>query len=233
MAVAGVRFGHRKYYRLGLFLLILSLVVAPMNGSRSVIFGFFLPLPIILYLLAKQSAKKVIAVFVLGMVIFGVFTTVQLDIFQSGWDTFTHRATTASDRDSRIESMLMDPIYKLEVGGGTGYGTGATHQAVSGFSSGQRISIPDVGYEGERGRVIIELGIVGFLFFLLLKIYITFIAWKAMNKADKPVEYLLSITAFCFLFSSLVVGSIVFNHIEGALYWLCAGFVIWVWNKKL
>jgi hypothetical protein len=89
-----------------------------------------------------------------------------------------------------------------------------------------------VHYEGELGRVIIELGVIGAIFFFLLKAYLAWIAWQAMIRAATPWETLLGILVFSRLFLSVGAGMIVFHHINSAIYWLCAGMAVWLWSKQ-
>jgi hypothetical protein len=89
-----------------------------------------------------------------------------------------------------------------------------------------------MGYEGELGRVIIELGMIGGLIFFGLKLWILWMTWSAMGRAQTPFEDVISITAFVIAFLHLMVEMVVFNHIGGATYWLCAGAAAWVWSRR-
>lgn len=230
---AALHSNKRSLFWLALSLLIVALIAAPMNGSRSVVLGFLIPLPLVLFAVFRYRQSALVGVlFLTGFLIVG-YTLFQGNYLMEGWDTFKYRVENASDRDSRIQTILLDPVEKIKVGGITGYGSGVTHQGAEAISSAGRIKIPGVYYEGELGRVIIELGIIGALLFLAIKIWITIKAWKMLLRSRNSWELILSITAFCYLFLNVFVSTIVFNHISGSIYWLCAGCIIWVWNRQV
>ncbi|WP_157621382.1 O-antigen ligase family protein [Salisaeta longa] len=230
--LAGLKHKHRWYQWLGGGLLLLALIVAPMNGSRSVVYGVFVPLPFILYASLRRQKKGGVLAGIIVLLALGGVVASESEWAAQGWETIEYRIENASDQDTRIQTMLLDPFYKLSVGGLTGYGTGATHQAAGALSASGRVSIPGVYYEGELGRVIIELGIVGGALFVLLKLFLAWVAWQAMVRARTAWRSLLSIVAFGKLFLSAGAGMIVFNHIAGALYWICAGCAVWVWSRQ-
>lgn len=230
--LAGLRFQRRSYQILGGSLLALALVVAPMNGSRSVVLGLLVPLPLVLYTILRRQRGLAVGVTLLLLTLVGAYAASESTWLTQGWEVIEHRMETASDQDTRVQSMLLDPIRKIPVGGVLGYGAGSTHQAATALSSEGRIQIEGVGYEGELGRVIIELGIFGALLFVLLKTWLAWVAWKAMRRASNAWTTFLSVMAFAQLFLYLGVGMIVFNHVSGALYWICAGCAVWVWSKQ-
>lgn len=229
--LAGLRYSHRLYTYLGAGLLGLSLVVAPMSGSRGVVLGVLVPLPLVLYAVFKSRRGLSVAATITVLTLIGVLLISESPWASQGWDALQQRMETASDRDTRIQSILMDPIYKLGIGGVLGYGAGATHQAAGALAPGGRVNV-GVHYEGELGRVIIELGVVGALLFLLLKVWLAWTAWQAMKRAATPWETLLGILAFSRLFLSVGSGMIVFHHINSAIYWICAGIAVWLWSRQ-
>jgi hypothetical protein len=230
--VAGVRHEHQWYKALGGGLLLLALTVAPMNGSRGVVYGMLLPLPFVLYVVSTRRSLGALLGTMLIVAVVGGAVAIESELATAGWKTITHRIETASDQDTRIQTMLLDPVRKVPVGGVLGYGAGSTHQAATRLSETGRVQIEGVYYEGELGRVLIELGVVGALLFLALKVWLAWIAWRAMRRARTAWEDLLSILSFCVLFLNAGVGMIVFNHIAGSIYWLCAGCAVWVWSRQ-
>jgi hypothetical protein len=231
--LAGLKHNYRPYQIVGGALLALALVVAPMNGSRSVVLGGLIPLPFLLVSILRERGKSHALTGLIILLSIGGLVYSQTDVFTQGWETIEHRLENASDRDTRVQSMLLDPIRKIPVGSIFGYGSGSTHQAATAVSEQGKISIEGIGYEGELGRVIIELGVFGALLFLALKAWLSWISWKALLRSRSVVETFLGATSFCMLFLNLVAGEkIVFNHVNSALYWICAGCVIWVWSRQ-
>ena len=230
--LAGLAYKHRFYTWLGVGLLALSLTVAPMTGSRGVVFGVLIPLPFVLYTVFRSERGMSVAIGIVLLGLVGGYAMTSSPWVSQGWDALQERIEGASDRDTRVQTILMDPIQKIPVGGLTGYGTGATHQGAGALAPGGRIQIPGVGYEGELGRVLIELGLLGALLYLSIKACLAWIAWQAMRRARTPSETLLGVLVFSRLFLSVGPAMIVFHHIQGAIYWLCAGMAVWLWSKQ-
>ena len=230
LLLAGLRHSDRWYTWMGGGLLTFVLIVAPMNGSRSVVLGILVPLPFVLYAIVRGKRGAYIGLLIGVLALVGNYAAQNSRWVTQGWEVIEHRMETAGDQDTRVQSMLSDPIRKLPVGGLVGYGTGSTHNA-AGALAGGRVNV-GVGYEGELGRVIIELGIFGALLFLLLKIWLTWISWRALRRAATAWETLFSVTVFSQLFLNMGVGMIVFNHIAGSLHWLCAGVAVWLWTRQ-
>jgi len=230
--LAGLKFKQRFYQVLGGVLFAVALVVAPMNGSRSVVLGLLVPIPFVLYAILRRQRGLAIGFTLLFLTLVGAYAASESAWLTQGWEVIEHRMENASDQDTRVQSILLDPIRKIPVGGILGYGAGSTHQAATALSSEGRIQIDGVGYEGELGRVIIELGVFGALLFVSLKAWLAWIAWKAMLRASSAWTTFLSVMAFSQLFLYLGIGMIVFNHVSSSLYWICAGCAVWVWSRQ-
>jgi len=232
LTITGFLYNQRLYKWVGIVVFGLALIVAPMNGSRGVVLGALVPLPLVLYALFKKRGGGVAVAGLAFLILVGGYTITQSTWASQGWDALQERAENASDRDTRVNSMLMDPVKKIPVGGLVGYGTGSTHQGAGFLAPGGRINISGVHYEGEFGRVIIELGVVGGALYFILKLMIAWLAWQALLRAATPWHTLLGILTFSALFLPVISGMIVFNHISGAIYWLCAGIAVWLWSKQ-
>jgi O-antigen ligase len=126
--------------------------------------------------------------------------------------------------------MLWDPVEKVHIF--MGYGAGSTHPGATALSSEGQVRPPGVSYEEELGRAIIELGLIGGALFFALKLWILWMTWDGMRRAQNSWEDILCMTAFIVAFLHLGVEKIVFNHIGGSIYWLCAGAALWVWCRR-
>lgn len=231
--LAGLKYQDRWYTWLGGIFLAAALVVAPMNGSRSVVMGILVPLPFVLYTVFQ--GKRGISVFVLTalLALGGNYAINQSEWATQGWETVGQRiegGQESGEQEARFRSIIRDPVEKIGVSGLLGYGTGGTNNAAVALA-GYSVN-PGVGSEGEMGRVIIELGTIGGLFFFLLKAWLAWTAWQALTRARTAWTTLLSITVFSNLFLTLISGMIVFNHIAGSLYWICAGIAVWLWSRQ-
>jgi hypothetical protein len=233
ISLTGFQYKIQRYQWLGTSLLLLAMIVAPMNGSRSVVYGILLPLPFILYASLQGQNKTRVIIGVVALLTIGSVLVAQSEWTMQGWDTIAYRVENASDQDTRIQTMVLDPLAKISVGGLIGYGTGSTHQAAGILSEQGRVSIPGVYYEIEIGRIIIELGVIGACLYVSLKLLLSWLAWRAMIRAKKPWHNLLSTLSFGYLFTNITPASvIVFNHTAGSLYWICAACAIWVWSRQ-
>jgi hypothetical protein len=228
--VAGIRRGDRWYQIVGPPLFALALVVAPMNGSRSVVFGFFLAVPFVLYRAFQQGRRSALVLGISALLLVGGYVGTQSQWATRGWAAFEQRVETASDQGTRIQSMLWDPIEKVHIV--FGYGAGSTHPGATALSAEGRVYPEGISYEEELGRAIVELGLVGGVIFLVLKLWVLWMTWDAMKRARTSWEDILCMTAFIVAFLHLIVEKIVFNHIGGSIYWLCAGAALWVWCRR-
>ncbi|MFM6253846.1 MAG: hypothetical protein ACKPEQ_32685, partial [Dolichospermum sp.] len=81
------------------------------------------------------------------------------------------------------------------------YGTGATHQATqvlrTTLNLPQGDTLPSVG-EGETPRVIVEIGLIGFVLFYLLRINLIISLGLTLRKLRDPFLSQLGIGAFLF-----------------------------------
>jgi len=228
--VAGIRRGDRWYQIVGPPLLALALIVAPMNGSRSVVFGFFLAVPFVLYRAFQQGRRTSLVLGICALLLVGGYMSTQTKWATQGWRAFEERVETAGDQETRIEGMLWDPIEKVHIL--LGYGAGSTHPGAMALSSEGRVYPDGVEYEEELGRAIVELGLIGGVVFLVLKLWVLWMTWQAMRRAQNSWEDILCMTAFIVAFLHLIVEKIVFNHIGGSIYWLCVGAALWVWCRR-
>jgi len=230
--LAGLRYQDRFYQVLGGGLLGLALVVAPMNGSRSVVLGPLIPLPFILYVFLRRRRGLAVGVSLLLLAGAGAYVASESGWVTRGWEIIEERMEGNYDElEGRMEGTVTGPLAKISYGGVLGYGAGSTHQAAGALSSEGRLRI-GIGYEREIGRVLLELGVFGALVYLALKAWLAWIGWRALCRASSAWTSMLAVTSFSYLFLMLGTGMIVFNHVSGALYWICAGCAVWVWSRQ-
>ena len=100
--LAGLRHSHRWYQWMGGVLLAFALVVAPMNGSRSVVLGILVPLPFVLYALLRGRRGLSVAILVGIVALGGNYLASESEWALQGWEVIEHRMETAGDQDTRI-----------------------------------------------------------------------------------------------------------------------------------
>jgi hypothetical protein len=84
--------------------------------------------------------------------------------------------------------------------------------------------LPVTSFEDEPGRIMLELGIVGFGLAFALRVALCLLAWRVMLAGVSSTEKGLAGGALIFFMAHLI-SPIVFNPTGGALYWLFAGIV--------
>lgn len=140
-------------------------------------------------------------------------------------DAFYQRAMGSDDTLSRLVAPLVEPFSILGEAGIAGFGIGAAHQSAA-FLSGSEYSWWTEGIvaEAESSRVMLELGILGFVFVFLFRIGITICALRtAFELKSRPGRSLALVLA---IFLGLqIFGSVIFNPTMNVLYWFAVGML--------
>lgn len=153
--------------------------------------------------------------------------TIALWKFEAGINAFWERASRSQDIPERLASYFTEIPQNLKYIGLDSFGTGATFQAnlvirqLFNLSPGQTIN---VYYEGETGRIILELGLVGFLVWYGLKLVLLFALWNVYRQLKEP--FLKNLALSIFLYQAISIpGQIVFNHTANIFHWFLNSFI--------
>lgn len=200
-------------------------VVTPMTGARWVYYMVMVTVPLFLFtmlraeMLQTRAALRIAALACLGVAVVSLWS---LEAFES----LEYRRQSSLDAAERIEGLLWDPVDYAVEAGFLGFGAGATHQAAPALvpDAGFYAWLPVTGFEDEPARIMLELGIVGFVAAFALRAYLCWLAWRAMAAGATHTEKGLAGGALIFFVAHLI-SPIVFNPTGGALYWLFAGIV--------
>lgn len=211
--------------KLAILCIVAAAVVMPMTGARWIFYMVALCLPVFLFgmmrsgMLPTQYAVRLIVLCSLTVAAVSFWS---MDALES----FEYRRQTTTDTPERIGSLAMDPVRLGAEAGLLGYGAGATHQAARALvrDAGYYSWLPTTDFENETGRIMLELGIVGFVIAFGLRIYLCRLAWTAMMNGGTRAEKALAGAALVFFLAHLV-SPIVFNVTAGALFWFLAGVV--------
>lgn len=149
--------------------------------------------------------------------------------FSKALDAFSSRATTASDSGhflERVFSAFAEPELAIQFKGLDGYGTGATHQATTALRRAFQLSLREAPppAEGELGRIVLELGPLGFFFWYGLRLCLIFSIWSVFMKLKTPFLRQLALTAFL-LHLINITAQLVFNNTFAIYYWFFSGFI--------
>jgi hypothetical protein len=200
-----------------------------MTGARGLI--LYEVLFVVGYASALLVTQPSIAVWATKQVILPtVFISALVPIFFSNAiDAFSSRATTASDSDTFFErtlSAFAEPEQAAQLKGFDGYGTGATHQAVSALRKALNLPLGEAPppSEGEMGRIVLELGPLGFVFWYGLRLLLIFSIWRVFLKLKTPFLRQLAL-ATLLLHLINITSQLVFNNTLGIYYWFFSGFI--------
>lgn len=211
--------------KLAITCIVAALVVVPMTGARWIFYMLALCVPVFLYGMMRSgvlTSRYALRLIVLGSLAVAAISFWSIDALES----FQYRRQTASDTQARVEALTLKPL-KLGVEAGLlGYGAGATHQVapVLARDAGYYAWLPTTDFEDETGRIMLELGILGFVVAFGMRVYLCRLAWVAMMNGGTHAEKALAGGALAFFLAHLV-SPIVFNVTAGALYWFFAGVV--------
>lgn len=222
LAAGRWRFGTSK---LAYACLLAALVVAPMTGARWIYYVLMAALPVFLYGMARAGMLQ--GGYALRIVVFASLATAAISLWSmQALESFEQRRQSATDLGDRVESLVLKPFRFALDAGLLGFGAGATHQAAPALvpQAGYYDWLPTTDFEDEPGRLMLELGALGFVVSLGLRIYLCWLAWRTMLAGATPREKALAGAALMF-FVAHVSSPIVFNGTGGALYWLFAGIL--------
>ncbi|OUL30813.1 hypothetical protein [Nostoc sp. 106C] len=170
---------------------------------------------------AAKSTKQFILPVILISAVVPMFFNKAIEAFSSrvevsGSDTFLDRAFSA----------FAEPEYATQFKGFDSYGIGATHQAVSTLR--QTLHLPwgetPPPAEGEMGRVVLEIGPLGFLMWYGLRLILIFSLGQVFLKLKTP--FLRNLALAVFLFHAInFTTQLVVNNTFAIYYWFFSGFI--------
>jgi hypothetical protein len=138
---------------------------------------------------------------------------------------FYGRASESGDAAWRLLAPLIEPFELLGEAGAAGFGIGAAHQSAA-FLVGSRYSwwTNGIVVEAETSRVMLELGILGFVLVFLFRILIALWALRAaLRLRARPAR---SLALFLALYLALqVFSAVIFNPTANFLYWFSVGLL--------
>jgi hypothetical protein len=152
-------------------------------------------------------------------------TIVAVVYFQPAIAAFSDRATSNSDVEERILGSFTQVSSYADIRL-DGYGVGATQNGANtlrvllGLRGGERLP-PS---EGETGRVVIEIGLLGFGLWYSLRILLLISLYSVFRKLKNPLYKELALSAF--LFQAInITGQLVTNPTMLVYFWFFGGFI--------
>jgi len=213
-----------------------TVVLAFMTGSRGSVLAMAVVV-IVFYLFTsgRQTVRRLQQIAVVGVMIFVAFTSV----FPQAYDAFYNRAFGGDERMnegwSRMTSVLTLPVNEAAYAGLFGYGIGLTQNAVPVLM--KRLGIPDgeripVDSEGEPGRVTLELGMIGFVLYTLMRLLLLVTVWRMSMSIQDRESKMLAFAATAALVVPLVAGGAITTHTLNVYQWFLVGVVFALYNAE-
>lgn len=208
--------------------ILLVAVTAFMTGARSLILGSALLVVGYFGIQALTNFSgfyRSFRSFLLPSLI--AFAVVTLG-FRSAVNALWLRVTKNQDLSGRITGSFLDVFRNLQYKHLDGYGLGATFQGngilrrLLDLPPGETIA---VYYEGEMGRIVLELGPFGFVLWYGLKLLLLLALGRAYWQLKNPFLRQLALSAFL-LQAITFNGQLVYNHTAGFYHWFFNGFIL-------
>ncbi|MCM1984604.1 hypothetical protein [Lyngbya confervoides] len=146
--------------------------------------------------------------------------------FQSAVNSLVLRFTQNSDLSGRIFDFS-EVFRNFQLKGFDGFGTGATFQGniflerLFNLPPGEAIP---VYFEGEMGRIALELGPIGFFLWYGTKLLLLLLLWQTYHNLNR--SYLRNLALSIFLYQLITFpGQLVFNQTANLFQWFLYGFI--------
>lgn len=205
--------------------LALSVIVAPMTGSRWSVYVLILSVPLFFYGIWLRGALS-LGVLLRVVMASGVLMTAVAWYGRQAYEALGERIETAGDAPARYQNLFLQPLNAVFEVNPFGYGAGSTHQAAPAIVPDvvPYSWLPAIRYEDELVRVVLELGPFGLLLLLSLRISLVAYALRCVRRAQTYDQLAFAGAALVYL-SIFIFTNIIFNATAAAFYWLFVGFL--------
>jgi hypothetical protein len=213
-----------------------TVVLAFMTGSRSCVLGIAVIAVIFFFFTSQRNTfRRLQQIAVVSVILYFALTT----LFPQAYDAFYNRTFGGEDRMSegsdRIASLLSFPMEEASYGGLLGYGIGLTQNSVPALM--KRFNIPDdnpipIAYEGEPGRVMLELGMAGFALYTLLRLALLVMVFRMCFLIRDFESKMLAFAAAAALVIPLIAGGAITTHTQNVYQWFLVGMVMALLNAE-
>jgi hypothetical protein len=142
---------------------------------------------------------------------------------------FRGRLAGSEDIQSRIVAPVTVPFEIIPQAGPLGYGIGATHQTAAAVTTGivPYSWLHGIEVEAETGRIMIELGPVGFFFVYFVRMYLIGFALRQVLTLRTTFHRAVATGSLLFFLAQLL-GSIVFDITADLYFWFFGGLLFLV-----
>src|SRR5215216_1555160 len=212
-------------------------VLSFMTGSRGSVLAIAVIAVIFYWFASKKNLfRRLRHVAIIGALIYVALTT----LFPQAYDAFYTRAFGENQRVdeglSRITGSFDFPAKEASYAGAFGYGIGLTQNAVPALKKRFNLRKADnpipIGYEGEPGRVMLELDIIGYLLYTGLRLVILLTLCRVCMLIRDPESKLLAIAILGALIFPLLIGGAVVSHTQNVYQWFLIGLMMALLNQE-
>ena len=196
-----------------------------MTGSRGPVFLLLLLLPVYWFFgVVREGGLPALGRFLLGA---GLVLSLVNVVGSDAVEAFRARAAGSSDVRERILLPFVNPFRIAPEIGLVGYGTGATHQMAEAVTESlvPYSWLDHHQYEDEPSRVMVELGLVGFVAFFAFRLGLVLLGLRAVFRLSRPLPRGLALSSLL-LFLGQLTGGVVFNVTGGVYYWFFGGLLL-------
>ncbi|MDB9482195.1 hypothetical protein PN476_06130, partial [Dolichospermum circinale CS-537/05] len=197
-----------------------------MSGARALLLFetlFLLGYFSLLFLSKPSQVVKTTKNFILPVALIAAVVPI---FFSRAIEAFYKRATNSDNFSDRIFGAFVQPQTAMQFKGFDSYGIGATHPAIPVLRNTLQLASGEAlpPSEGETGRVVLEIGIFGFILWYALRLYLIISLLGSFLKLKTP--FLRNLALAAFLFQAInFTGQLVFNTTFAVYYWFFAGFI--------
>ncbi|HXO22256.1 MAG TPA: hypothetical protein VOA87_20245 [Thermoanaerobaculia bacterium] len=225
LGTIGWRFKRNLWIYLALGMTLLGML---MTGSRGPVFTLILLFPLYWWLtvVRERQGGATLPRLVLALGLLAVFLSYA---GPQAIGAFEGRAMGGEDTLSRFTAPFTSPYEVLPDVGLFGYGIGSTHQTATAVTKGivPYSWLRGLEVEVESGRVMIELGPVGFVLVYFARIYLIFFAFRQVLALSTTFHRAVATAAFLFVLAELP-GGVVFDLTTDVYYWFFTALLLTV-----
>jgi hypothetical protein len=218
---------------------ILAGVVATafMTGSRSAVVALIMITVVFFGLTSHRNLKRrIVQLVLMGGIVLVVLTV----LFPAALDALKTRTFGSEEQieegSGRITGVFSLPLDEAAYAGAFGYGVGATQNYVPALIS--RLELTNWGEplppvrEDEPYRVMLELGIIGYVLYCVLRFSLIITVWKICLSLRDTESRSLAVAICAVLTIHLFTGGAVIVHTQNVLQWFLIGVCLALSNSE-
>jgi len=197
-----------------------------MSGSRAAVFIIVFKLILFsLYLVFTISVRKQKVLFSFIFIIIAILLLISYT--NLGSKSFLAFEQRVVERKGDVNWRIKDNYnlsYYISYAGLIGYGLGTTYQGAASLIN----DFKDMPYvESENSKIIVELGLLGFVIIYFLRIFIFIYSTKVFFKTkDFELKLLTLILILYQLPTTIIFANNIYNYMENIIYWFVVGLIV-------